>query len=118
VIVYVSNAGARPEKQVTYDPGTADIRVLVMDVCDPDNRFLIVPSQFGDRVLSFRFDAATGVITPNTPEAVHSPPGSHPRHMQFHPTGRYAYVLHEHDGALCVYAYSTTSGVLSEIQRV
>ena len=31
MIVYVSNAGVRPEQQVTYDPGTAEIRVLAID---------------------------------------------------------------------------------------
>jgi 6-phosphogluconolactonase len=86
-------------------------------VCDPDNRFVIVPGHRGDRILLLRFDAATGTITENSAPAVPSRAGSHPRHVQFHPTGRYVYVLHEGDATLGVYGYSRTSGVLSELQR-
>ena len=86
-------------------------------VCDPDNRFLISPGHGGARILLFRFGAAQGRSWRNRPPALPSRAGSHPRHVRFHPTGRYAYVLHEGDGTLCVYGYSPTSGVLSELQR-
>ena len=45
-----------------------------------------------DQVLIYRLDPATGRFTPNEPPHARTEPGGGPRHMAFHPSGRFAYV--------------------------
>ncbi|HUP82090.1 MAG TPA: beta-propeller fold lactonase family protein, partial [Pirellula sp.] len=53
----------------------------------PDNRFVFVPDLGLDQVVIYRFDAASGKIEAHGKGIV--PPGSGPRHMKFHPNGRW-----------------------------
>jgi 6-phosphogluconolactonase len=85
---------------------------------DRSNRFVLVPSVGGDCTLQFTFDAATGRLQPNQPHAVQSEPGSGPRHLRYHPNGRFAYLVHEHDATLTTYSYDAAFGTLTELQRV
>src|SRR6266404_8610624 len=47
----------------------------------PDNRFVIVSDLGMDQVLVFRFDAATGMLSPPGPPSVSVYPGGGPRHL-------------------------------------
>ena len=60
----------------------------------PDNRFVFVPDLGLDAVVIYRLDA--DAIPPLTP-AGHAvaPPGAGPRHMKFHPNGKFVYLLKE-----------------------
>jgi 6-phosphogluconolactonase len=77
-------------------------------------RFVFVPSKGDHRTLQYKFDEATGRLEPNTPAFVtHVGPA---RHMAFHRSGRYAYVLTESmEGGRTVisYAYDAATGLLS-----
>lgn len=44
-------------------------------------------------------------------------PGSGPRHMAFHPGGRFAFVINELDSTICLYALDASSGKLALIDR-
>ncbi|KAB2390276.1 lactonase family protein [Actinomadura montaniterrae] len=66
---------------------------------DPAGRRALVADFGADRVLVHRFDRSTGAITPGT-WAYASAPGSGPRRILFHPSGRTAYVLNELSGDL------------------
>jgi 6-phosphogluconolactonase len=82
----------------------------------PENRFAIA-SEFGaDRLLVYRFDAATGSLAPAQPPHVALPPGSAPRHLAFHPDGRVAYSLNEIGNTITVLAYDAKRGSF-EIQQ-
>ena len=83
-----------------------------------DNRHVVVPSLGNDRVNVFRFDAATGKLSPNTPPAVPVKAGAGPRHFRFHPNGRFAYLLGEIDAAVYAFQYDAAKGGLTEIQRI
>lgn len=82
----------------------------------PDNRYALVTSLGGDQVLQFRFDATTGQLSPNTPPAWPQRPGAGPRHIRFHPNGRFVYLLNELDATLDVLAYDAAAGTLSHLQ--
>lgn len=84
----------------------------------PDNRHVLVTSLGGDQVLQFRFDAATGQLSPNTPPAWPQRPGVGPRHLRFHPNGRYVYLLNELDATLDVLAFDASTGTLAHLQTV
>jgi 6-phosphogluconolactonase len=85
---------------------------------DPANRFVLATSLGGDLVNQFRFDAASGRLEPNAPATVKVKARSGPRHLCFHPSGKFAYVIGELDGAIYAFDYDAQRGRLSEIQMM
>ena len=85
---------------------------------DPANRFAFVPDLGTDRVMFYRFDAETGILEPNDPPFVEAEPGSGPRHFDFHPNGRHAYVINELGSTVTAYDYDAERGALSPIHTV
>ena len=85
---------------------------------DPANRFAFVPDLGTDRVMFYRFDAETGILEPNDPPFVEAEPGSGPRHFDFHPNGRHAYVINELASTITAYDYDAERGALSPIHTV
>lgn len=71
-----------------------------------------------DRVMSYRFDKRTGKLTPNAQASVTVKPGAGPRHMDFHPDGRVAYVLNELDATVTAFALDPEQGTLKELETV
>ena len=85
---------------------------------DAANRYVLVPTLGNDVVAQFKFDAATGKLTPNTPPSTHVNDKAGPRHFAFHPNGRLVYVLGETDAAVYVFDYDSASGRMTQKQRV
>ena len=85
---------------------------------DASNRFAFVPDLGADRVMFYRFDADTGRLEPNDPAYVESEPGAGPRHFDFHPDGRRAYVINELGSTVTAYDYDAEAGTLSPIHTV
>ena len=71
-----------------------------------------------DKVMGYRFDRRTGRLTPNAQPSVSLKPGAGPRHMDFHPDGRAAYVLNELDATVTAFALDPRSGTLKELETV
>jgi 6-phosphogluconolactonase len=84
----------------------------------PDNHHVLATSLGGDEVLLYRFDPLTGQLTPNTPPAWLQRTGAGPRHLRWHPNGRFAYLLNELDASLDVFAYGAPSGTLAHLATV
>jgi 6-phosphogluconolactonase len=87
-------------------------------VLSPDHRFVLVPDLGLDQVLSYKVDAATATLTPNDPPFAPITPGSGPRHMEFHPNGKFAYVNSEMGSLETVFAYDASKGVMKSIQTI
>lgn len=85
---------------------------------DPANRFAVVADLGLDKMLVYKFDPASGTITPNDPPAAALAPGAGPRHFAFHPSGKYAYTINELNSTATVWSYDADQGVLTEIQTV
>jgi 6-phosphogluconolactonase len=86
---------------------------------DPQNRFVFVPDLGLDQVVIYRFDAATGRLTPNARQPfVATAPGAGPRQLVFHPTGRFAYLINELNSTLTAYSYDAAQGALTELQTL
>jgi 6-phosphogluconolactonase len=85
-------------------------------LADLTNRWVLATSLGGDALLPFRFDAASGRLTPATPVRLRA--GSGPRHLVFHPGGRLAFLLNELDGRLQVYGFDPADGTLEERQSI
>lgn len=85
----------------------------------PDNRFVLAPDLGLDKVLIYRLDAEKAALAPSNPAEVKiSPPGVGPRHLVFHPNGRFVYLLNELGSTLNVFAYDSGSGGLRQIQAI
>ena len=83
---------------------------------DAANRFVLATSLGGDIVNQFCFDATTGILSPNTPAGATVKDKAGPRHLAFHPSGRFAYLIGELDGAIYAFDYDSAGGRLSETQ--
>lgn len=82
----------------------------------PDNRFVFVSDLGLDAILSYRFDARKGTLTPNDPPAGKLTPGAGPRHVAFSPNGRYVYVVSELNNTVTAFSYDAAKGALFEFQ--
>jgi 6-phosphogluconolactonase len=83
---------------------------------DPANHFVLSTSLGADLVNQFRFDATSGTLTPNTPASVKVKDKAGPRHLAFHPSGRFVYLIGELDGAVYAFDYDAARGQLNESQ--
>jgi 6-phosphogluconolactonase (cycloisomerase 2 family) len=85
-------------------------------VFDPGGRSLIVPDKGLDRVFVFRFDAATGKLTPSEQGAAVARAGSGPRHAAFHPRLPVAWVVNEIASTITTYFWDAERGSLRPVQ--
>ena len=85
-------------------------------ILDPSGTFLLVPDLGTDKVMNYRFKGKTGKLKPNPEQAFLSmPPGSGPRHLAFHPSGKYAFILSEMSATLTACSFDAKSGKLNII---
>lgn len=89
---------------------------------DRSNRFAFVPHIDGNgapnAIFQFRFDAATGRITPNDPARFAAPDMLGPRHFCFHPDKDIIYVSNEQGCGVSVCALDTANGTLTHLQTI
>ncbi len=85
---------------------------------DPSNRYVFVSTLGSDVVLQWRFDAATGRLTPNDPPTLPVRPQAGPRHLVFAPDGRFVYLLNELDASVEVLSFDAERGTLSAVQSL
>ncbi len=87
-------------------------------VFSPDEKFIFSPDLGNDRVYIYSFDPNNkqSPLTSTDPAYGEVPDGSGPRHLTFHPNGKYAYLINELSGNIMVYQYD--GGKLTEIQTI
>jgi 6-phosphogluconolactonase len=84
----------------------------------PDNRFAIAVDLGLDELLVYRFDASKGSLTPNDPPSTNLDPGAGPRHLAFHPNGKFAYVVNELQSTITAFSYDPSQGALKKRKTV
>jgi 6-phosphogluconolactonase len=84
----------------------------------PDNRFAIAVDLGLDELLIYRFDAKNGSLIPNHPPYAKLDPGAGPRHLAFHPNGKFAYVVNELQSTITAFAYDASHGGLRKLKTV
>ncbi len=83
----------------------------------PDGVHILAPDLGSDKIRCFDFDTARAKpLRQNAILCVKTMPGSGPRHIAFHPDGRYCYCIEELTGTISAYTYS--EGKLDSIQRI
>jgi 6-phosphogluconolactonase len=84
----------------------------------PDNRFAIAADLGLDELLIYRFDAKNGSLTPSDPPFAKLDPGAGPRHLSFHPNGKFAYVVNELQSSITAFTYDASHGRLQKLKTV
>ncbi|MFC5801772.1 lactonase family protein [Streptomyces formicae] len=80
---------------------------------DPTGRWILGVDLGTDSVRVGELDPATGDLSPHGETPLRS--GTGPRHLAFHPSGRYAYVLGELEPVLTVCRWEAGEGVLEPV---
>lgn len=81
---------------------------------DPAERFLYVPDKGLDRIFVFHFDEGQLSLISHVPTRE----GAGPRHIAFHPTLPYAYVINELDCTVTFYSHNPETGELTPRQTI
>jgi len=85
---------------------------------DASGRFVLHADLGLDRILVWRFDERSGVLTANDPPGVSLPPGDGARHFAFHPNGHWCYSLQEEGSNLVLFDYDPGRGRLAARQTI
>ncbi len=87
-------------------------------VVDASNKHVYVPVLAADHVMQFKFDAGTGMLTPNDPPTVATKAGAGPRHFTIHPNGKWGYLITETTATIGTYSIEKDTGTLTEVAYV
>ena len=88
----------------------------------PDGKYLFADDLGKDKVHKFNLNYSTQRSTSDSflqagePSAFNIEKGSGPRHLTFHPNGKYAYLINELSGKVTVFQYK--NGLLKDIQYI
>lgn len=86
-------------------------------VLSPDNKYLLVPDLGADKIFQYRVDISKPqALIPAAQPFTTVKPGGGPRHLAFHPNGKYAYLALELEAAVAVFDYS--NGKLKHKQTI
>ena len=85
----------------------------------PNGDGIIVPDLGIDKVLNYKLDRKTGKLSPNPNQPfIQVDAGEGPRHLVFHPNGRFVYVGTEIGNHVYAYSFCVETGILTQIQKV
>src|SRR5688500_6691584 len=85
-------------------------------VFSPDGKYLFVPDLGTDKVMVYKFNSKKGKLSAHSSPFAVTTPGSGPRHFDFHPSGKYAYLMEELSGTVSVFSHK--KGKLNYIQKI
>jgi 6-phosphogluconolactonase len=84
----------------------------------PDNRFALSADLGLDRMYVYKLDPTGGKLSPDDPPFAAVTPRGGPRHFDFHPNGKFVYVIQEIGLKVSVYSYDKGRGALTELQTI
>jgi 6-phosphogluconolactonase len=82
----------------------------------PDGRYLLVSDLGLDKIITYSLDRAGQQLMQVQEAEVQ--PGSGPRHLTFHPNGKFVYVINEINSTISAFAYEAEQGKLSALETV
>jgi 6-phosphogluconolactonase len=109
---FVEHSGSSVDKERQEAPHAHWIGV------SPDNRFALAADLGLDDVMVYKFDDVQGKLTPNNPPYTQVKPGLGPRHLAFHPNGKFAYLITEMGSSVIAFSYSAQKGSLTQLQTL
>jgi 6-phosphogluconolactonase len=106
----VEHEGSGPNRDRQKDPHPHAA------VCGPNGTFLYVPDLGIDEVVIYEIDDANSSLVHTG--SVATQPGAGPRHLDFHPTKPFAYLITELDSTIVAYRWDESTGTLGEIGTI
>lgn len=85
-------------------------------VLTPSERFAVAADLGTDRLMVYRIEATA--LVPADPPSYAVTPGDGPRHLAFHPNGRWAYVINELSSSITAYEFDGNAGSFSYIDTI
>jgi 6-phosphogluconolactonase len=86
---------------------------------DPAGAFVFGPDLGTDNVWSWTLNTTTGKLVPNVNlDHAQVASGSGPRHMSFHPSGKFVYVIDEMVSSITAFTYDAVHGTFIWLQTV
>ena len=85
---------------------------------DRANRHAFAADLGIDKLMIYRFNASTGRLEPAKQASAFLHAGAGPRHLAFHPHGKYLYVINELDSSLTTFKYNASQGTLTAFESV
>ncbi len=87
-------------------------------MADPTGKFVLHVDLGLDKLFVWKFDATKGTLTANDPASVSVPPGDGPRHVHFHPNGKWLYSVQEEGSTVVRFDYDPDVGKLTARQTI
>lgn len=109
-VTFVQHEGSSVDPARQKGPHAHSVNV------SPDNRFAFACDLGLDKVFIYKIDPGTGKMTSHGFGVV--PPGSGPRHLAFHPNGKFVFVNNEMLMTVTSFAYDAEKGALTAIETV
>jgi len=110
-IIQQSGTGADKERQ--------EASHVHSTIFSPDEKYLLEANLGTDQEHIYTFDPTQNIpLREATDSAVSLAPGTGPRHIAFHPTKSFVYILGELSGTVDVFHYDSTNGNLKHLQRI
>ncbi|MBL9162347.1 MAG: lactonase family protein [Planctomycetaceae bacterium] len=109
---FIQQEGSGPDKSRQEGPHAHCIKL------DAANRFALACDLGADKVFIYRFDPASGKLTAADQPWMETEPAAGPRHLAFHPSGKWVYVVNELNSTLTAAAYDGEAGTLKRLQSL
>ena len=87
-------------------------------IFDRAERYAFAADLGTDKVMIYRLDRITGKLMPGKQPFADLQPGAGPRHLTFHPNGKYLYVINELDSTMATFKYNQQEGTLTHVDTV
>jgi 6-phosphogluconolactonase len=107
-----SNYGTGPNQQRQTSPHAHGV------VVDPSGRFVLAADLGADRIFVYGFDPATRQLVPAAQPFAAATPGSGPRHLTFHPNGKFLFLVTEMAAEVVSYRWDAKQARLQHIQTL
>ncbi len=104
---FVQHSGASVD---TFRQAGPHAHAVIFDSLDG---LLYVPDLGLDKLLVYKVDIETGTVKERASLCTKTTPGSGPRHLEFHPSRRFAYLVNELDSTVAILGFDAQSGKLS-----
>jgi 6-phosphogluconolactonase len=109
---FIPHSGSGP------DPGRQAGPHAHCAMTDPAGHRVFLADLGADRIFIFQLDSGSGEMVPNDPAAVFTPSGGGPRHLSFHPKGKFAYANLELSSEISQLGYNAESGELRVLETL
>ncbi len=109
---FVQHRGSSVDKARQAGPHAHSI------VFDPSNRYMLVPDLGLDKIVVYDFDSRNGSLRLSDERCIGSEAGVGPRYLEFHPSGRLAYVVNELGSTIDAFAVDIRNFAFRRIQSI